>query len=167
MRFKANIYKDRITRWNSGFQTLENGYLWASYKSGDYSTKIKPNDLPNHYVPVYLSGQTQYISTKVIKHLLYKPNYIFNHMFKDDFLYVSYDKNIVAIEDELGRHIEGEDFMLWGSAQYEFIEAIESQYNVSKIKQAMDDKIAWHEAGNGNPNPDFTKNKLFVKIDFE
>lgn len=63
------------------------GYL---FREGIWRTKVKPEDLDEEYLQVYLYGGHNYLSTKGFTHVIYHPNYIFNHVYKDDIIYISY-----------------------------------------------------------------------------
>lgn len=36
-----------------------------------------------------------FMSAKGVKYLFHKPNYVFNHLYKDDVLFISYDKEFL------------------------------------------------------------------------
>lgn len=172
MKFNAHAYKEYVMRYdkdNGDWYFHKGDGLWAIHKSGNYATKIKPEDLPDCYIPLCVSGRTMYVSAKGIKHIAYKPNYLFNHVFKDDFLYISYDEPIIMKEAKYCNAIEGYDIALWGPAQYDFIETLEKSgwYDVSLIKKAMEEKIKWFKNNNDNPEPDFKKHKMFINLNLE
>ena len=89
----------------------ENEFL---YSKGHYLTKIKEKDLPEDYTKFksrtiwYTIG---YIKTSGVKDLYY--TYIKeNHLFKDDYLYISYDKKIEEYKDKYGcEEIRNYDFL--------------------------------------------------------
>ena len=70
------------------------------FSQGRYSKKITANDFPAWFVKVLYYRHPGYLSAKRVVSLLYQQNYVFNHMFKDDFLYISYDKPIVPVPRE-------------------------------------------------------------------
>ena len=88
-------------------KTLENGYL---YSQGKYPTKIMAEDLPKHYKYIYMYRNYVYLKTSGVKYMIYKPNYfVDNHLFKDDFLYVSFDKEILPYTEGRWQHYTGYD----------------------------------------------------------
>lgn len=93
-RFKAHIYtKERISLSYLNRNTEEiNGYL---YSQGLYRTHILPEDLPEWYVDGFIYKTSGFISAKGVQHLIYKPCFM-NHLFKDDILFISYEKPIIS-----------------------------------------------------------------------
>lgn len=69
-----------------------------------------------------------YISVLGIKDIVYKPNYHINHMHRDDFIYISYNRPIRSETDARG-YVSYHDYdaLLWGGMIVEFIRAIRSQ----------------------------------------
>jgi hypothetical protein len=121
------------------------GYL---YSDGRYRTKILPEDLPEWFIHVYIYKQYGYISAKGIKHLVYKPNYFFdNHLHKDDFLYISYNDEIVrdASEDQYDWY-RGYDHLVYGVTILFFLDAVEkySDYDTSEIRKEIERKTEWY-----------------------
>ena len=111
--------------------------LWAD---GIYPTKIYAEDLPEWYLYGRYWKKWGYISTKGVKDLYYKPNMWVNHMFKDDFLYISYDKPITK-EDVENYRVE---YYIWGWEIRDFLLMAEkySGYDISKIKEQIAEKRA-------------------------
>ena len=75
-----------------------NEYL---YSRGHYPTKIKEEDLPEDYIEFrsrviwYMIG---YLKTSGVVDMDYKALKI-NHLFKDDYLYISYKEKLIKIID--------------------------------------------------------------------
>lgn len=141
----ANFYTDRkfkIVNHNLVKITDENGYLFAK---GIYKTKILEKDLPKHFVKLYWGSKYQYVSIKNIKDILYKPNYFTNHLYKDDFLYISYDKPIV--KDKINNYYLNYEIILYGYAIVDFVKVIKANntYNVEKIEEELNKKRKWYE----------------------
>lgn len=61
------------------------------FSDGIYPTKLTFEDLPEWYVEVYEGKLWGRLDAKRVTQLVYAPNYFFNHVYKDDRLYVSYD----------------------------------------------------------------------------
>ena len=118
-RIKANIY----TKGHFGKrirETLDRDDKYL-YSAGIYPTKIEEKDLPEYYCRIhsrsiwYMEG---FIKTSDVKYIEYK--YIDeNHMFKDDYIYISYNKPIRTTKNSWGRinfidydiHISGNDII--------------------------------------------------------
>ena len=114
---------------------------------GRYRTKIYPADLPEWYVGGYMYKRRGFMSAKGVKYLLYKPNYVFNHLYKDDILFISYDKEITPIENDDGfKWYEGYDYCLSGVVILDFVDAAEkySGVDVSGIREELVKKRAWY-----------------------
>lgn len=149
---RAHIYMESKTRRSGRKQewiTDPNGYLFSG---GIYPTKIKPSDLPEHYIYGYMYHQHGYISTKGVKHLVYKPNYVFdNHLFKDDFLFISYDSPIVPDHNQpIYNWYAGYDEVLSGSIICKFVDAAArfSNYDMSDILLELQRKRDWYKERN-------------------
>jgi len=115
---------------------------------GRYPTKIFPSDLPPWYVYGYMYKRHGFMSAKGVKHLLYKPNYTFNHLWKYDTLFISYDKPITPTIAESGfEWYEGYNHCIGGSLILEFVDAAEqySEYDVSDIRAEFRKKEEWYK----------------------
>ena len=120
------------------FKRDENGYLYADRQ---YKTKINDTDLPEYFVRGYLYHVHGFISAKDVKHLVYCPNYNYNHWLKYDFLYISYDDEITFEQSEVFdyKYPVGARYTLSGNIIYDFINAVEkySDYDLSAIKKEI------------------------------
>lgn len=121
------------------------GYLYAY---GHYRTKIFPSDLPEWYVRGYMYKTQGYMSAKGVKHLYYKPNYVFdNHLYKYDTLFISYDEPITpTVSENCFNWFEGYKHVLDGSTMVDFLDAVEkySNYDVSEIRKEFEKKEKWY-----------------------
>lgn len=146
-RIVSTLYTESRIRHNPlRAEADPDGHLFAD---GCYKTKIFASDLPAHYVYGYLYKQHGFISASGVKHLLYVPNYIFNHRHKDDSLYISYDEPIRAVVDDLGLTLyEGCKHIIGGSLILDFVDAAEkySGYDVSCIRAELQRKSDWYDA---------------------
>lgn len=138
------IRYDRVEKRHRYVRDPE-GYLFAD---GLYPTKIRPEDLPAWYVYGRYYKCFGYISAKDVKHMVYVPNKTFNHMFKDDMLYISYQEEIVEVPEQCFPRYQGFDFYICGSAIVDFLKAAEqySGYDISTIKAQIEDKRLWFKA---------------------
>ena len=94
MKKLANFYScydDKYDAKLREFVRIESseGYLLSSGKYRQYKTKILPSDLPEWYVYGYFYKRHGYMSAKGIKDLAYRPQKHWNHMFKDDCLFIT------------------------------------------------------------------------------
>ena len=142
---KAGLYT-HIRFHNRLLEDTKNpyGYLYAD---GRYPTKLFPSDLPEWYVYGYMYKTHGYMSAKGVKHLLYRPNYVFdNHLYKYDTLFISYDKPITPTSAYGFDWFEGYRFVLDGATMIDFIDAAEkySNYDVAEIRKELEQKKVWY-----------------------
>ena len=146
MRKFANLYLTYYYAWDKKRhchvrKTDPDGYLFSH---GRYKTKIRAADLPEWYVFGYFYKCHGFLSAKGIKHMVYRPNKSWNHMFKDDFLFISYDKPIRHTTDHIIDYVDYDE-RIYGGVIVEFLEAAEkySGYDISEIKAQIEDKRLW------------------------
>jgi hypothetical protein len=117
------------------------------FSEGKFRTKIKPEDLPPWYVKGYCYHQHGYFSAKGVKDLFYRPSHFTNHIFKDDCLFVSYDKPISTVKD--GRMVDAYNYneVLRGWLIVHFIKAVDqySDIDTTPIKRQINEKLAWYQ----------------------
>lgn len=166
-KIASNIYSEQkfptLSTYDKLRETNENGYL---YSKGKYLTKIKVEDLPESFVEGVYYRTKGYINAAGVKHMVYVPNMWINHMFKDDFLYISYDKEIKQKENSFGfKDYEGYDIVIRGFNIVTFLKAAEkhSGYNISEIKELIELKrITFKEK-----HPEFYKLEVHNENFFE
>ena len=139
----SNFYTNsKFKRENNNLVKVkdENNCLFAK---GIYKTKILEENLPDYFVKVYFGYKDYYISTQNIKDMLYKPNYFTSHLYKDDFLYVSYDKPI--LRNKTDSFYINYEILIYSSAIVDFIKAVKSNntYDVEKIEEELNKKREW------------------------
>lgn len=104
-------------------------------------------EIPDWYVFGRFYKHWGYLSAKGVKSLVYEPNRFSNHMFKDDFLYISYDAQIVPNPDRQTTWYKytGFDEYIYGSAIISFLRAAEnySGYDITEIKAQIEEKRLW------------------------
>lgn len=149
MKKLANYYSEYYYKYDREQDcfircTDPDGYLFSR---GRYRTKIRAEDLPEWYVYGYLYKLHGYMSAKGVKYMVYCPNKHTNHMFKDDFLYISYDRPIVPDESRWERY-SGFDEYVFGGVILDFLLAAEkySGYDISGIKAQIEEKRQWFKA---------------------
>lgn len=151
----ARLYSISKTNSRTGHLRYIYGDNNTLFSGGTYPTKITAEDLPEWYVYGRYYKHFGYLSAKGVKHLLYTPNKWTNHMFKDDCLYISYDKPIVhnPNREMYYDRYTGYDEYIYGFAIVAFLKAAEkySGYDISRIKDQIEDKRIWFK----NNYPDF------------
>ena len=77
-------------------------------------TKIRPEDMPPWFIPVTY-WNTRYVDTSRVTDIVYRPVRLphYNHLFKDDALFMWYDGGKAAF-DEMYRYPVGNYESLWG-----------------------------------------------------
>lgn len=120
------------------------------YSHGIYPTKIKKEDLPEYYIEIcsrtfwYL---TAYLKTTGIIDIKYEMCKV-NHMFKDDFLYISYHEPLQKGEIISGYiSVVNYDVVICGGYIIPVLLAAEkySNYDISEIHQQIDEKRIWYK----------------------
>ena len=143
----ANLYTLTKSRWDKGQFVFVEGKDGTLFSQGTYPTKVTVGDLPDWYVYGRYYKHFGYLSAAGVKHLLYVPNKFTNHMFKDDFLYISYDKPIVPNPDREQTFYKyvGFDEYIYGGVIVDFLLAAErfSGYDISCIKEQIEEKRQW------------------------
>ena len=121
--------------------SLTNGCL---YSEGQYNTKITKDDLPEWFVEGIIYKTYGYISAKGVKSLRYQPFFL-NHLYRDDCLYISYDKEITGS----GFHAcyDNYDHFLSGHMILSFLDAVKKyspEIDVSRIEEELAEKKKWY-----------------------
>ena len=121
---------------------LPNGRLYAGW-GFSHPTKLTKDDLPEDYIFLDNYKKCGYIRTAGIKSLVYNPSPFHNHSFKDDFLYISYTKDLGEFyrnEYEEDSTYKQCDEYIFGSDIIDFIFAVEKfspNIDTSDIKMRM------------------------------
>lgn len=149
-RIKAHFYsEDKYVRVD-GCTRLLSDAAGCLYSSGQYATKLKAEDLPAWYIPGYYYKRHGFMCAKGVKHLLYKPNMVFNHMFKDDILFISYGEPMELVEEKdcIIKHMWADhyDEFVSGGDIVAFIRAVDKyspECDTTLIKQQIEMKRLW------------------------
>lgn len=145
-KINADWYsKGKLNRKNWRITNEKNKFL---YSKGFYPTKIKEEDLSKDYIKIrsrtiwYMTG---FVKTSGVKDLYY--TYLKeNHLFKDDYLYISYDKKIEKIKGKYGNdEVRNFDFFICGGDIIKVLFAIEknSDIDTTKIRNKIKEKFEW------------------------
>ena len=118
------------------------------YSKGIYPTKIKKEDLPKDYIKFqsrtiwYMTG---YLKTSNVQDLYY----IYlkeNHLFKDDYLYISYNDKLKIVKSKYGTEdCVDYDFCICGSDIIPILFGIEknSQVDTTEVRNKITEKFEW------------------------
>lgn len=145
-RIKALFYtRGRFGKSYRETLDRDNEYLYAR---GHYPTKIKKEDLPEDFVEFhsrsiwYMYG---YLKTSGVIDVGYKPLKI-NHLFKDDYIYISYKEKLKIKENDWGSYdYENYDLCISGNSIIPILLSIEKYSNVdtTEVRNKILDKVKW------------------------
>lgn len=120
------------------------------YSKAMYKTKIKKEDLPDDYIE-FRSGtiryMTGYLKTSGVVDIDYT-YFLENHIFKDDYLYISYKEKLKKEKTSYGReHIVNYDICICDNDIIPILLAIEknSNINIDKVKEKIYYKVSWYK----------------------
>jgi len=155
-RIRSNIYTQG--KFGKGFrETLdtENKFL---YSHGLYPTKITAGDLPEDYLKIHsrvIWYMTGYLKTSGIVDIQYRWTKI-NHLFKDDFIYISYKEKLKKEVDKFGyEDYSNYDVCVCGNDIVDIALYAEkySGLKISHIREGIREKCQWLK----KYEPDFYK----------
>ena len=116
------------------------------YSEGRYKTKLTAHDMPPWYMRgLYYGYADGFLNTKNVSKLVYNPNLCFNHIFKDDFLYISY--NTPSKRRKIFNAEEPYDEYVWGFNIPKFLYMAKrySGYDTAPIWQQIEEKRLWFQ----------------------
>lgn len=167
------IYNRNGSHWEK--VVLDNGCLFSDKKTGIYKTKIIPDDLPEYYLTYWDGDRQNWINTKGVVDLIYRP-VLENHVFKDDSLYISYNGKI----KELSRvtHIstwiifdeDTYDDIIFGNYIIDFLvyAKVFSGYDIEPIKeQIWNEKMLWLKENETEMFEDYVKSREYFDSWFD
>lgn len=147
-RFNSPLYTEgRFGKRLRETRDEDNQYL---YSKGIYPTKIKKEELPEDYIRImsrthwYLRG---YLKTSEIVDMKYEMRKI-NHLFKDDYLYISYHEPLRKEQITRGySDYVNYDVCICGSDIIPVVLAAEkySGYDISEIRKQIEVKRIWYK----------------------
>lgn len=142
MKFNANFYLQKGQFVKDENENISYKYDEYLYSKGIYKTKIKPENLPEHYLKISMRGNNGFVNTKGVVAMIYKPNMWINHLLRDDKLYVSYKNKIIKDTSSQYEEFEGYDHIIYGYDILYFLQAAEiySNYNLDEIKEVLEEK---------------------------
>ena len=144
----ANLYTTR----RIGLSHYKDPESKTLFSQGKYPTKLTYRDLPGCFLSGTYYGTRGYLRTDSIKGLWYKPCYHTNHIFKDDFLYISYQHPISSCP-LLDTYLSSPDSKLYDEVIFggiipRFLRFAEqySLYDCTAIWSQIEEKRAWLKA---------------------
>lgn len=146
-RIKALCYTKG--HYGKGFREIIDTNNENLYSMGRYPTKIKVEDLPEDYIKFqsrviwYMTG---YLKASGVVDIDYKAMKI-NHLFKDDYLYISYNEKLKVEKGWLGLdEIVNYDVCICGNDIIPILLAIKkySNIDINKVKMKINDKLDWY-----------------------
>ena len=178
---RAKYYTREKYKWRGreGYhrETLPDGRLFAN---GTYASKMTEEKLPKSFVSVYYYRQWSFMQAKGVVDVRYCPAYWSgNHMYKDDYLLISYKEKITCRMPEARRipidEYQGYDIILFGRSIIDFLDGVEkySHLDVSAIRKEMRRKRIWYVRKNpshqelSNDEIDFETKVYFLAREFE
>jgi hypothetical protein len=148
MKKRLNSYlytKGKFGRRYREALDVDNPFL---YSRGRYPTKITPEDLTEDYIEIFsrvISYMTGYVKTSGIVDMVYEPAR-FNHMFKDDYLTISYKEKLRKETGTYGftRYVNY-DISICGNFIVDIVLAAEiyPDYDTSEIRRQIEEKRIW------------------------
>ena len=145
---RINSYIYTYGKFGKGFREIldtENKFL---YSHGRYPTKIVAEDLPEDYIKIHgrtLWYMTGFLKTSEIVDIQYKMAKL-NHLFKDDYIYISYKEKLKKETDQYGYdHYTNYDACFCGPDILDIAHAVEkySHLDISHIRKGMKEKVRW------------------------
>ena len=137
------------------YRRTEDSDSGTLYSHGEYKTKIRVEDLSEDYIKCharvfsYLFGFVKTSGVKYVAYTYCKEN----HVFKDDYLYISYDEPLVPVYSEwLPDYItdytvgEKRSFCIDGNDIIRLVLAIEKyspDADTSEVRRLIDEKIEY------------------------
>ena len=118
------------------------------YAHGTYPTKLTAQDLPEDYIPIhsrviwYMKGFLRTSGIVDMKYRWVKEN----HLFKDDYIYISYHEPLREVVDRWGfKDFENYDVCVCGNDIVDIVLAAEkySGYDTAEVRAEIEKKRVW------------------------
>ena len=141
-RKNTNAYFYMQGKYGRRYREVEHLNSPFLYSNGLYKTSITEEDLPEYYIKCHSRSfwySFGWVKIKDIKYIDYEYRRV-NHLFKDDYLYISYDKPIIVTEGKYKlENYSGYDFEICGNDIITLLFAIE------KYCPNIDTKPVWNK----------------------
>ena len=137
-------------KFGKGFRETLDTDAEFLYSRGRYPTKIREEDLPEDYVKIrsrtiwYMFG---FLKASGVKDVRYDARKV-NHLFKDDYLFISYDKPIVEVVSQWGTtDFDDYDVAICGNSIVPIVLAIEehSDADTTEVRKKIQEKVLWYK----------------------
>ena len=137
-------------KFGKGYRQTADTNTEYLYSKARYKTKIKKEDLPEDYIEIHsrvIDYMTGYLKTSGVVDIDYT-YFLENHIFKDDYLYISYKEKLKKEKTSYGReYIVNYDICICGNDIIPVLLAIEknSNINIDKVKEKIYYKVSWYK----------------------
>lgn len=149
-RFNSPVYI--LGKFGHGYRETVDTDTGTLYSHGQYKTKITVSELPDYYIKChsrvfwYMYGYVKTAGVKYVAYTYHKEN----HVFKDDYLYISYDKPLEPVYSTWGNPRFILDYSngirICGNDIIRLILAIEKyspDVDTSEARRLIDEKIEY------------------------
>lgn len=145
---RINSYIYTCGKFGKGYREILDTKNPNLYSHGRYPTKITADDLPEDYLKIrsratwYMDGYIKTSGVKDIKYSWIKEN----HLFKDDYIYLSYDKPIKTVLTEYGfKDYADYDLCICGNDIPQIVLWVEkySGIDTTEVRSGIEAKRVW------------------------
>ena len=156
---KIGAYLYTIGKFGKGYREVINTDYPFLYSGGVYPTKLTVSDLPDDYIPIhsrviwYMHGFLRTSGITDMKYTYVKEN----HLFKDDYIYISYHGKIKKVDETDGifKIIDYVDYdvCVCGNDIVDIVLAAEkySGFDTAEVRKGIEEKRVWLR----NNEPDY------------
>jgi len=151
IKLKSNLYT--YGKFGKSLRETVDTDSGILYNHGKTKTKIKESDLTPDFVKIhcrdiwYMDG---FLKTANVKHVAYSASHL-NHLFKDDYLYISYDKQIKQNVENGITTYTGADIRISGNDIINVVNYIqlygstEIKSELLKVESEIWKKVEWYK----------------------
>ena len=148
---KIGAYLYTIGKFGKGYREVINTDYPFLYSGGVYPTKLTVSDLPDDYIPIhsrviwYMHGFLRTSGITDMKYTYVKEN----HLFKDDYIYISYHGKIKKVDETDGifKIIDYVDYdvCVCGNDIVDIVLAAEkySGFDTAEVRKGIEEKRVW------------------------
>ena len=148
---KIGAYLYTIGKFGKGYREVINTDYPFLYSGGVYPTKLTASDLPDDYIPIhsrviwYMHGFLRTSGITDMKYTYVKEN----HLFKDDYIYISYHGKIKKVDETDGifKIIDYVDYdvCVCGNDIVDIVLAAEkySGFDTVEVRKGIEEKRVW------------------------
>ena len=149
MAKRLNSFLYTHGKFGKGYREKEDQGCEYLYSKGKYKTKIKKEDLTEDYLEIrgrtlwYMTGYLKMSGIQDMRYQLMKNN----HLFKDDYIYISYDRMIESEVSQYGfEDFKNFDACICGNDIIPVVLAAEmhSNFDTALIRKQIGEKLSWY-----------------------